>query len=51
MDLGSLAKRKGWQLKANGDGLFDRTGNRVAGDSEESIYQALGIPYQEPSKR
>lgn len=49
--LCSLAKRKGWHLKANGDGLFDENGNRIAGDTEESIYSALGIPYQEPKDR
>ncbi len=49
--LCSLAKRKGWHLAANGDGLFDETGKRVAGDSEESIYQALGLSYQKPEDR
>ena len=49
--LCSLAKRKGWQLKANGDGLFDDENNRVAGDTEKSIYEALGVPYQEPEER
>jgi len=49
--LCSLAKRKGCHLKANGDGLFDENGNRIAGDTEESIYQALDIPYQEPKER
>jgi len=49
--LASLAKRKGWQLKANGDGLFNRRGERVAGDTEQSIYEALGVPYQEPEER
>lgn len=49
--LAMIAKRRGWQLKANGDGLFDEDGNRVAGDTEQSIYQALGIPYQEPEER
>jgi len=49
--LCSLAKRKGWQLKANGDGLFDENGKRIAGDTEESIYKALGNPYQEPQHR
>jgi len=49
--LCSLARRKGWYLKANGDGLIDHRGNRVAGDTEESIYQALGIPFQEPRER
>ncbi len=49
--LCSLAKRKGCHLAANGDGLFDETGKRVAGDSEESIYQALGLSYQKPEDR
>ena len=49
--LATLAKRKGWQLKANGNGLFNDRGERIAGDSEQSIYQALGIPYQEPQER
>ena len=49
--LAMTAKRQGWQLKANGDGLFDEHNNRVAGDTEESIYQALGVPYQEPEER
>lgn len=49
--LATLAKRRGWQLKASGDGLFNDKGERVAGDTEQSIYQALGIPYQEPEER
>jgi DNA polymerase (family 10) len=49
--LATIAKSKGWQLKANGDGLFDERGQRVAGDTEESIYEALDIPYQEPRER
>jgi len=49
--LCSLARRRGWHLKANGEGLLDETGNRIAGDTEESVYQALGIPYQEPKDR
>jgi len=49
--LATLAKRRGWHLAANGDGLFDEKGRRVAGDSEESIYKALVLPYQEPWER
>jgi len=49
--LASIAKRKGWHLKANGDGLFNEKGERIAGDTEESIYEALGVPYQEPEGR
>lgn len=49
--LCSLAKKRGWHLAASGDGLFDENGQRIAGDSEESIYQALGLLYQEPGER
>ena len=49
--LSSLARSKGWRLKADGAGLFDEDGNRIAGDTEQSIFEALGIPYQEPSER
>lgn len=49
--LASLAKKKGWRLAASGDGLFDENGQRIAGDSEESIYQALDLPYQAPWDR
>jgi len=49
--LATLAKRRGWHLKASGDGLFNERGERIAGDTEQSIYQALGVPYQEPGKR
>lgn len=49
--LATIAKRQGWHLKASGDGLFNEKGERIAGDTEESIYQALGIPYQEPPDR
>ena len=49
--LASLAQRKGWQLKADGQGLFDERGYLIAGDSEESFFRALGIPYKEPMKR
>ena len=49
--LATLAKKRGWHLAASGDGLFDEKGQRVAGDSEESIYEALGLPYQPPEER
>ncbi|GAH69184.1 unnamed protein product [marine sediment metagenome] len=49
--LCTLAKKRGWHLAANGDGLFNEHGQRVAGDSEESIYKALGAPWQEPWER
>ena len=47
----TLAKKRGWHLAASGDGLFNERGERIAGDTEESIYQALGLPYQEPEER
>lgn len=49
--LCSIAKGKGWHLAASGDGLFDASGERIAGDTEESIYRALGVPYQPPKER
>ena len=49
--LCSLARKKGWQLKANGEGLFNEKGQRIAGDTEQSIYEALDTPYQEPPER
>lgn len=49
--LASLAKKMGWRLAASGDGLFNQKGQRVAGDTEESIYRALGLPFQDPWKR
>jgi DNA polymerase (family 10) len=49
--LATIAKSRSWQLKANGDGLFNERGERVAGDTEQSIYEALAVPYQEPHRR
>ena len=49
--LATLAKKKGWHLAASGDGLFNEKGERIAGDTEESIYEALDLPYQEPWER
>jgi len=41
----------GWHLAASGDGLFDENGMRIAGDTEISIYNALGLPFQRPEER
>ncbi|MBA7593471.1 DNA polymerase/3'-5' exonuclease PolX [subsurface metagenome] len=49
--LCSLAKKRGWRLAASGDGLFNEHGERIAGDTEESIFKALGLPFQRPEER
>jgi len=49
--LAARAKKRGWRLAASGGGLFNERGERIAGDSEESIYQALGLPWQRPEER
>ena len=49
--LASLAKKRGWRLAASGDGLFNEKGERIAGDTEESIFEALSLPYKEPWER
>ena len=49
--LCSRALELGWHLHANGDGLFNERGERIAGDTEISIYNALGLPYQRPEER
>ncbi|GAI60760.1 unnamed protein product, partial [marine sediment metagenome] len=49
--LATLAKKKEWRLAASGGGLFNEKGERIAGDTEESIYEALGVPYREPEER
>jgi len=49
--LTTLAQKKGWKLHASGSGLFNENGVRIAGDTEESIFETLGIPYLSPEKR
>ena len=49
--LCAAAKRRGWRLRADGSGLFNEKGERIAGDSERSIYKALRLVYQEPWDR
>ncbi len=57
--LCARAKSMGMKLHADGRGLFQITTcdvgtpreDRIAGDTEASIFAALGLPYQEPSER
>ncbi|MBA7709038.1 DNA polymerase/3'-5' exonuclease PolX [subsurface metagenome] len=49
--LCSIAKKMGWHLAASGDGLFNEKGERIAGDTEFSIFNTLGLPYQRPEER
>jgi len=56
--LCSLARDKGMKLHADGSGLFrieaqgcEGVEARLAGETEESIFQALEIPYKEPQER
>jgi len=49
--LASTAKKQGWRLAASGEGLFNEAGERIAGDTEYSIYKALGLKWQLPEER
>jgi len=62
--LCSLARQKGMKLHADGSGLFRvvtacdggsmeqvSIEERIAGDTEESIFQALGMKYKRPEER
>jgi len=47
--LRNLAIEKGWKL--NEYGLFAKTGERLAGKTEQGIYQKLGLDYIPPELR
>ena len=47
--LRNLAIEKGWKL--NEYGLFDGSGQRLAGKSEEEVYRTLGMKYVPPELR
>jgi DNA polymerase (family 10) len=56
--LCKLALSKNMKLHADGSGLFKIEAQgcegvevRIAGDSEESIFEKLELPYEEPEKR
>lgn len=39
--LRTLAKKKGWHLYANGRGLFDANGNKIAGQTEDAFFGVI----------
>lgn len=49
--LTTLAKKEGWHLYASGRWLFNEKGERIAGDTERSFFEALSLPYAEPWER
>lgn len=49
--LCTIAKEKGWKLHASGEGLFNEKRERIAGDTETSIFEALGLEYVPPEER
>ncbi|ULQ57750.1 type-X family DNA polymerase [Flavihumibacter rivuli] len=50
IQLRTIAKNKGWKI--NEYGVFDSaTNKRLAGETEEEIYQLLGLQYVPPEKR
>lgn len=44
-----LVKSKNWRL--NEHGLFDDQGNKIAGETEESIFEALNLKFVQPEDR
>jgi DNA polymerase/3'-5' exonuclease PolX len=49
--LCSRARRLGMKLKANGDGIIGKDGQLIQIESEQQIYEILGLKYQEPWER
>ena len=49
ISLRNIALDRGWKL--NEYGLFDKTGKRLAGKTEEDVYQKLGLRYIPPELR
>jgi DNA polymerase (family 10) len=50
IQLRTMAREKGWKL--NEYGVFEeRTGKRIAGETEEGIYHLFHLPYIEPRNR
>lgn len=49
--LAKRAQELGYQLKADGSGLLDEDGTRLAGEDEHSIFYKLGVSWKEPWER
>ncbi len=49
--LCSQARSLGMKLKANGDGIIGKDGQLIPIESEEQIYEILGLKYREPWER
>lgn len=49
IQMRELAIKKGWKL--NEYGLFDKNGKRIAGETEEEIYEKLGLQWIPPELR
>lgn len=49
--LAILAKKKRLAFKANSEGILDDDGRRMSGDTEASIFAALGLDYVPPEER
>ena len=49
--LCSRARYLGMKLKANGDGIIGKDGQLIPIESEEQVYDILGLPYKEPWQR
>jgi DNA polymerase/3'-5' exonuclease PolX len=49
--LAKRAKDLGYHLKADGSGLLDEDGTRIAGEDEHSIFYKLGVSWKEPWER
>jgi len=48
--IATAAKRKGWRLRAYGDG-FDTPEGHIHCSSEGEVFEAVGLPYQPPERR
>jgi len=49
VELRKIAISKGWKLSEYG--LFDKNGNQIAGETEEDIYEKLGLQWIPPELR